>query len=161
MLNWIFCDFQTLCILFFFNFCHWYKRRFSSSNVSVWKKICPFSILTHFSEGICNTVFKNYSNCRIWVFKCWYFSPIFGIFNELLSTRNINLSRFARNIECDFLGDFQTLCIFLTYIDEDVHLLVLVGELQLFATFDRFIYEVELLQFFTNRSIVAVVRSHC
>ena len=34
---------------------------------------------------------------------------IFGIFNELLSTQNVNVARFARNIECDFLGDFQTL----------------------------------------------------
>ena len=35
---------------------------------------------------------------------------IFGIFNELLSTRNVNVARFARNVEWDFLGDFQTLC---------------------------------------------------
>ena len=34
---------------------------------------------------------------------------IFGIFNELLSTQNVNVARFARNIECDFFGDFQTL----------------------------------------------------
>ena len=33
----------------------------------------------------------------------------FGIFIELLSTQNVNVARFARNIECDFLGDFQTL----------------------------------------------------
>ena len=34
---------------------------------------------------------------------------IFGIFDELLSTQNVNVARFARNVECDFLGDFQTL----------------------------------------------------
>ena len=34
---------------------------------------------------------------------------IFGIFNELLSTQNVNVARFDRNIECDFWGDFQTL----------------------------------------------------
>ena len=34
----------------------------------------------------------------------------FGIFNELLSSQNVNVARFARNIECDFLGNFQTLC---------------------------------------------------
>ena len=35
---------------------------------------------------------------------------IFGIFNELLSTQNVNVACFARNDECDFLSDFQTLC---------------------------------------------------
>ena len=34
---------------------------------------------------------------------------IFGIFDELLSTQNVNVARFARNVECDFLCDFQTL----------------------------------------------------
>ena len=31
---------------------------------------------------------------------------IFGIFNQLLATQNVNVARFARNIECDFLGRF-------------------------------------------------------
>ena len=35
---------------------------------------------------------------------------IFGIFNELLSTQNVNVARFARNVEWDFFGDFQTPC---------------------------------------------------
>ena len=34
----------------------------------------------------------------------------FGISNELLSTRNVNVARFARNDEYDFFCDFQTLC---------------------------------------------------
>ena len=34
----------------------------------------------------------------------------FGIFNELLSTQNVNVARFARNVEWDFFCDFQTLC---------------------------------------------------
>ena len=34
---------------------------------------------------------------------------IFGIFNELLSTKNVNVARFARNVECDFFGRFLTL----------------------------------------------------
>ena len=34
---------------------------------------------------------------------------IFGIFNELLSTQNVNVARFARNVKCDFFCDFQTL----------------------------------------------------
>ena len=33
----------------------------------------------------------------------------FGIFYELLSTQNVNVARFARNVECDCLADFQTL----------------------------------------------------
>ena len=35
--------------------------------------------------------------------------PYFGIFNALLSTQIVNVARFARNIEWDFLCDFQTL----------------------------------------------------
>ena len=34
---------------------------------------------------------------------------IFGIFNELLATQNVDVARFARNVECDFFGGFQTL----------------------------------------------------
>ena len=35
---------------------------------------------------------------------------LFGIFKELLSTHNVNVARFARNVECDFFCDFQPLC---------------------------------------------------
>ena len=35
---------------------------------------------------------------------------IFGIFNKLLSLKNVNLARFARNVEWDFFSDFQTPC---------------------------------------------------
>ena len=31
---------------------------------------------------------------------------VFGICNELLSTQILNVARFARNVECDFFGDF-------------------------------------------------------
>ena len=41
---------------------------------------------------------------------------IFGLFNELLSTQNVNVARFARNVEWDFSFDFQTPCIFLIII---------------------------------------------
>ena len=34
---------------------------------------------------------------------------IFGIFNQLLSTQNVNVARYARNVEWDFLSDFQTM----------------------------------------------------
>ena len=35
---------------------------------------------------------------------------IFGIFNQLLSTQNVSVARFARNFEWDFFCDFQPLC---------------------------------------------------
>ena len=34
---------------------------------------------------------------------------IFGIFNELLAILNVNVARFARNVECDFFCDFHAL----------------------------------------------------
>ena len=34
---------------------------------------------------------------------------IFGISNSILSTQNVYVARFARNIEWDFFCDFQTL----------------------------------------------------
>ena len=33
---------------------------------------------------------------------------ILGIFNQLLSTQNVNVARFAHNVEWDFFCDFQT-----------------------------------------------------
>ena len=84
------------------------------------------------------TLFENYSKCRLWI---WDFRPIFvlliltclvtlfdrklqvfknspkltilGIFNKLLSTQNVNVARFARNVEWDFFCDFQTLWAFI------------------------------------------------
>ena len=44
-------------------------------------------------------------------FQVFKYSPkltIFGIFNELLSTQNVNVARFARNVEWDFFYNFQT-----------------------------------------------------
>ena len=32
----------------------------------------------------------------------------FGIFNQLLSTQNVNVARFARNVEWGFFYDLQT-----------------------------------------------------
>ena len=84
-------------------------------------------------------MFENYSKCRFFDFSILVISnnfypiksdltgnavrpqasgfqklaklTIFGIFDKLLFTKNINLARFARNVECDFFCDFQTLCI--------------------------------------------------
>ena len=85
-----------------------------------------------------DTLFENYSKCRIWIFEFWHFPPIFvilkltclvtlfdrklqffknspkwtilGIFNQVLSTQNVYVARFARNVEWDFFCDFQTPC---------------------------------------------------
>ena len=46
---------------------------------------------------------------QVQVFKNSPKLTILGIFHELLSTHDVNVARFARNVECDFLGDFQTL----------------------------------------------------
>ena len=53
-------------------------------------------------------MFENQPKCRISVFQFW---PFFGIFNELLSTQNVNIARFARNVEWDILSNFQTMCL--------------------------------------------------
>ena len=81
---------------------------------------------------------SNYLKSGIWIFEFWHFPPIcillkltclvtlfdcklfinspqwtiFGIFNELLSTQNVNVARFNRNVEWDLFCDFQTPCIF-------------------------------------------------
>ena len=68
-------------------------------------KILVFLLKTAFKA---NTLFENHQKCRI--FKKLAKIDHFWHFNELLSTQNVNVARFARNVECDFLGDFQTLC---------------------------------------------------
>ena len=91
------------------------------------------------------TLFENYSKRRIWILSFWHFPPIFvllkltclvtlfdrtlqvfkkspkltifGIFNQLLSTQNVNVARFARNVEWDFFCDFQTMCHYVIFPD--------------------------------------------
>ena len=55
-----------------------------------------------------STLFEKNQKCLI--FKKAPKLTFYGIFNELLSTQNVKVARFARNVECDFFGDFQTLC---------------------------------------------------
>ena len=80
------------------------------------------------------TVFENHKKCRIWILTisinfCPFRNDLsgntvrpqasgfqklakidpFGIFNELLSTQNVNVARFARNVDRDFFYDFLTL----------------------------------------------------
>ena len=47
---------------------------------------------------------------KLWVFKNSPKWTIFDIFNQLLSIQNVNVARFARNVEWDFFCDFQTPC---------------------------------------------------
>ena len=53
---------------------------------------------------------------------------IFGIFNELLSTHNVNVARFARNVEWDFFCDFQSPCSLLAFIIGLHHSIVAAAE---------------------------------
>ena len=76
-------------------------------------------------------LFENCLKCRILIFQFWHLPPIFvllkltylvtlfdrklqvtifGIFNKVFSTQNVNVASFARNVEWDFFCDFQTLC---------------------------------------------------
>ena len=83
------------------------------------------------------TMLEKYSKYCIFYFQFWHFLPIFcpiketylvtlydcklqsfknspkltffGIFHKLLSSQNVNVARFAHNVECDFVIDFQTM----------------------------------------------------
>ena len=46
---------------------------------------------------------------KLQVFKNSSYWPFFGIFNELLSTQNVKVARYARNVECDFSCAFHTI----------------------------------------------------
>ena len=48
------------------------------------------------------------SGNTVQVFKNSPKLTILGLFDELLSTQNVIVDRFARNVECDFFCDFQT-----------------------------------------------------
>ena len=91
-------------------------------------------------------VFENHSKCLIWVFQFRHFPLIFvllrmtclltlfdrklqifrifnkstflGIFNDLLSTQNANVIRFARKVEWYFFCNFQPPCHFLSYFPD-------------------------------------------
>ena len=51
----------------------------------------------------------------------------FGIFNQLLSTQNVNVARFARNVEWDFFCDFQTPWILWIFVHSGVRCVALQG----------------------------------
>ena len=88
---------------------------------------------------------ENYSKWLIWILWFWHFPPIlvllkliclltlfawklqvfknspkvaiFGIFNELLSTQNVKIARFARNVEWDFFFSKDFLYWFLPHCE--------------------------------------------
>ena len=68
---------------------------------------------------------------KLQVFKKSPTLTIFGILDKLFSTQNVNVARFARNVECDFFCDFQTLCIRIFY---RVYIFVFLGTVSLRST---------------------------
>ena len=60
------------------------------------------------SDLSANTVWPKNSGCKD--------SSKWTIFDELLSTQDVNVARFARNVECDFFHDFQPLCAVVQYV---------------------------------------------
>ena len=48
-------------------------------------------------------------DCKLQAFKNSPKWTMFSIFNQFLSTQNVNVARLARNVECDLFYDFQTL----------------------------------------------------
>ena len=71
-------------------------------------------------------------DCKLQIFKNSPKLTIFGIFNELMSTENVNVARFARNVEWDFFCDFQILCILQTF------LLTTVGSMSFYFDINNF-----------------------
>ena len=69
-------------------------HRFSISSIFVLLKLT--CLVTLFDRKL--QVFKNSPKLAI-----------FAIFNERLSTQNVNVAPFARNVKCDFLTCFETL----------------------------------------------------
>ena len=90
------------------------NRRFQRSQ-SVWKspKMSHLNFWNlSFSTLFCSiktlvTLFDR----KLQVFKNSAKWTIFAIFTKLLSTQNVNVAGFARNVEWDFFCDFQTPCI--------------------------------------------------
>ena len=70
-----------------------------------------FSILA-FSANFCQ-IKANLSDNTVWPQALGYQKfvkmHLLGIFNELLYIQNINVARIIRNVEWDFICDFQTL----------------------------------------------------
>ena len=66
-------------------------------------------VLLKYTKSNSITMFENLLKLSQ-IFKNSQILIIFGIFKEFMSTQNVNVARSARNVEWDFLDDFQTLC---------------------------------------------------
>ena len=100
----------------------WKNLKFSAKNI-LWPKLdlWDFKLKVAFRR-FGHSVWKD-PKCLIWVFHFWHFTSIFVLqkstcrvtlfdckfqvfkmdnFRELLSTQNVNVARFARNVEYDF-----------------------------------------------------------
>ena len=77
----------------------------NTSNVAV--EFFNFGIFRQFLSHKKLTSLVTLFDRKIQVFKNSPKLAIFAIFNERLSTQNVNV---ARNVECDFLTYFETLC---------------------------------------------------
>ena len=83
-----------------FTFCTVFENHQKRSHLTFSSMSCHFPPIFVLFKVIClvtlfATSLKFFKNSPKWT--------IFVIFNELLSTQNINVARFARNVECDFL----------------------------------------------------------
>ena len=80
----------------------WKSPKMSHLNFSIFWHFSPIFVLLKLTCLV--TLFDR----KLQVFKNSSKWTIFGIFNQLLSTQNVNVARFARNVEWDFFCDFQT-----------------------------------------------------
>ena len=87
------------------------RLSFAKSYLSSFFRQSSFEVSTK-SFKVCRrvgTLLENYSKCRIWMF--WVFFNFWQFFGSFLSNQNVNVARFARNVEWDFFCDFQTPCV--------------------------------------------------
>ena len=124
-----------LCMIYIFRSRLWFVfdwPQIASLSRSYKSKSCCDFILKSNSSNVV-TLFENYSKCRIWAlvfstnfclikadlsgntvwpqvsgFQKLAKLTIYCLSNKLLSTQNVNVARFARNVEWDFFCDFQT-----------------------------------------------------
>ena len=86
---------------------------FKTQCFKITQKVTFEVLILAFSTNFC-FIKNDLSGSAVWpqasAFEKLAKLTIFGIFNKLLSTQNVNVARFARNVECDFFCDFQTLC---------------------------------------------------
>ena len=85
---------------------------FSITSVKQHKKCLDDTFERFFTSSKKCTVFENHPKSRILISELRQCPPILAYWNWPVvgNAVNVNLARFARNVQCDFLGEFQTLC---------------------------------------------------